>query len=46
MSWCQIGIAKSEALSMIENQPNGTFVVRSSDTRPDWFGIRLAPVNV
>ena len=36
-SWYQVGIPKADALALLTNKSNGTFVVRSS-AYPDWFG--------
>jgi hypothetical protein len=33
----QIGIRKAQALALIDNQPDGTFVIRSSETVANRF---------
>ena len=35
-SWYQIGIPKATALALLEGQPDGVFVIRSSETYQGW----------
>jgi hypothetical protein len=39
-SWYQIGVGKFEALEILQNKPNGSFVVRNS-AYPNWLIFKL-----
>ena len=41
LSWNQVGIPKAAALALLQGQPDGVFVVRSSETYPGWFATTL-----
>jgi hypothetical protein len=37
LPWYQLSVPKVTALKYLQNTPEGTFVVRNSESRPNWY---------
>ena len=43
--WNQIGASKTKALQLLRGQGSGAYVIRSSETFPDWFACASPVLN-